>query len=74
MRISTRLALVALVLAPLTWSAVGVAQPGRRRERREDRREERRDDARDSTAEAMTGWSRLGERWVNGGDTGCGPS
>jgi hypothetical protein len=67
MRISTRLALVALVLAPLAWSAIGVAQPGRRRERREDRREERRDDARDSTAEAMTGWSRLGERWVNGG-------
>jgi hypothetical protein len=39
------------------------AQPARRRERRE----ERRDDVRDHVAEAMTGWSRLGERWVQHG-------
>ncbi|MBK9034849.1 MAG: hypothetical protein IPL61_26900 [Myxococcales bacterium] len=27
---------------------------------------ERRDDARDHRVEAMTGWDKLGERWVNG--------
>jgi hypothetical protein len=53
----------ALCLAPL----MGGAQPGRRGERREERREERRDDVRDHVAEAMTGWTRLGERWVQHG-------
>ncbi len=62
------LALTALASAALLLAGTLVeAQPGRRRARREDRREERCDDVRDRAAEAMTGWTRLGERWVNGG-------
>lgn len=57
------LAAVCVLLVPLASGA----QPARRRERREDRREERRDDVRDHVAEAMTGWNRLGERWVQHG-------
>jgi hypothetical protein len=47
-------ALATLVLTP----AAAVAQ----RRRRQEGREERHDDARDRVAEAMTGWTRLGER------------
>lgn len=64
-RLAAPLALVCLVIALVP--AMGDAQPGRRRARREERREERIDDRRDAVAEAMTGWTRLGERWVNGG-------
>jgi hypothetical protein len=53
------LSVVVLVLVP----GVSGAQRGRRAEARE----ERRDDARDRVAEAMTGWTRLGERWVERG-------
>lgn len=60
----TALASVALLLC----ATLGVeAQPGRRRARREERREERRDDVRDRAAPSMSGWTRLGERWVNHG-------
>ncbi|HVV85526.1 MAG TPA: hypothetical protein VHE35_20845 [Kofleriaceae bacterium] len=34
---------------------------------RAERREERRDDRRDARMEEMTGWEKLGERWVDGG-------
>lgn len=54
------LSILSLVLVP----AIGGAQPGRRRA---ERREERRDDVRDHVVEGMTGWSRLGERWVQHG-------
>lgn len=63
MSLGRRLALVglaSLVLAP----TAALAQAGRRR--RQERRDERHDDARDRVAEAMTGWTRLGERWVQG--------
>lgn len=56
-------ALVSLALVVLVPFAS--AQPGRHR--REERREERRDDVRDHVVEGMTGWTRLGERWVQGG-------
>ena len=57
-------ALVALVLVALVPFS-SAAQPGRAR--REERREERRDDVRDRAAPAMSGWTRLGERGVQGG-------
>jgi hypothetical protein len=57
------LSAVALSALFVLAAAAGEAQPGRRRERRE----ERRDDRRDAVAEAMTGWTRLGERTVNHG-------
>jgi hypothetical protein len=56
----------ASLAAVLLLPSFGDAQPGRRRARREERREERIDDRRDAVTEAMTGWTRLGERWVNG--------
>lgn len=59
-RLATALALTCLSAA-LILPSVGDAQRGRR-----ERREERRDDRRDAVAEVMTGWTRLGERWVNG--------
>lgn len=59
----TMLALAALA-APIV-PADADAQRGR--QRREERREERIDDRQDRVAEAMTGWTRLGERWVQHG-------
>ncbi|MBX7192835.1 MAG: hypothetical protein K1X94_12290 [Sandaracinaceae bacterium] len=59
-----RLALVSLVSLALA-PASALAQAGRRR--RQERREERHDDVQDRVAEAMTGWTRLGERWVQPG-------
>ena len=52
-------ALATLVFTP----AAALAQ----RRRRQERREERHDDVQDRVAEAMTGWTRLGERWVQPG-------
>jgi hypothetical protein len=52
-----------LVFAFCFAPALGGAQRGPRGERRA----ERRDDVRDHVAEAMTGWTRLGERWVQHG-------
>lgn len=60
-RFVSLVALSSLVLS-LSVPSLGDAQRGRR-----ERREERRDDRRDAVTEAMTGWTRLGERWVNGG-------
>lgn len=57
-------ALAALVLVALV-SFASAQPPGRAR--REERREERRDDIRDHAAPAMSGWTRLGERWVQAG-------
>ena len=53
------------LLAGLAFALLGtmVACGGRQR------RGERRDDVRDARTEALTGWNKLGERWINhGGD------
>lgn len=67
----TRTTLASLVLSSVLVSSLlvalpGAAQRGRRGARREERRQERVDDARDRAAEALTGWTRLGERWIQG--------
>jgi hypothetical protein len=63
----TGAALLALgLLVPLVSPTDVDAQRGGRG-RRAERREERRDDRQDRVAEVMTGWTRLGERWVQGG-------
>lgn len=53
----------------LLVAGIASAQPNmraQRQERRQDRQEERQDDRRDAVTEDMTGWTKLGERWVNG--------
>ena len=54
-------------IAALATLAVTPAAALAQRRRRQERREERHDDVQDRVAEAMTGWTRLGERWVQGG-------
>ncbi len=62
--VATTLTLLTLA-APLAVPGDVDAQRGR--QGRETRREERIDDRQDRVAEAMTGWTRLGERWVQHG-------
>lgn len=57
-----RWSVVALALVVGMAAVSADAQPGGRRGRRE-----RVDDRRDAVTEALTGWNRLGERWVQGG-------
>jgi hypothetical protein len=57
-----RFAVVLAALAVLFATVPSTEAQGGRRERRQ----ERIDDRRDRAAEALTGWTRLGERWVQG--------
>ncbi len=53
---------LAALAAPFALAGDADAQRGRRA-----RQQERIDDRQDRVAEAMTGWTRLGERWVQHG-------
>jgi hypothetical protein len=64
----TRIVRSALLLAFAASLAAAMAAPGdASAQRGRQRRQERIDDRRDRVAEAMTGWTRLGERWVQHG-------
>ena len=61
MKLGRRFVLVGLGTLALAPSIADAQRRGR------ERRQERRDDVQDRAAEAMTGWTRLGERWVQPG-------
>jgi hypothetical protein len=54
----------------LLGGAIGAIGGDAEAQRRRTRRVERRDDRRDHAVEALTGWNRLGERWVQHGAAG----
>jgi hypothetical protein len=61
MTIFSRLAIASFLVGTIVACGGGnraVAQPERRQERRDDRQDRR--------TEALTGWEKLGERWVDG--------
>lgn len=61
MKLGRRLVLAGLGTLVLTPTLASAQRRGR------ERRQERRDDVQDQAAAAMTGWTRLGERWVQPG-------